>query len=131
MGHFAKVVNGKVVQVIVADQEFMDTFVDNTPGEWLKTSYNTRGGVHYDENKQPDGGVPFRKNFAGIGYSYDKNLDAFIPIAPYPSWVLNPESCLWNPPVEYPTDGLHIYKWDEATVNWVIDDAVPPLTPEA
>lgn len=112
MGHFAKVVNGKVVKVIVADQEFMDTFVDDTPGEWLQTSYNTRGGVH------SAGGVPLRKNFAGVGYSYDKELDAFIPIPPYPSWILNPESCLWNPPVPYPTDGK-AYEWDEATTSWI------------
>ena len=73
MGHFAKVVNGTVTQVIVAEPEFFDTFVDSSPGEWIQTSYNTFGGVH------KLGGTPLRKNYAGIGYTYDKTKDAFIP----------------------------------------------------
>ena len=82
MGHFAKVLDGKVTQVIVAELEFFDTFVDTSPGTWLQTSYNTRGGIHYGQDGQPDGGVALRGNYAGIGYSYDPIDDAFI--APMP-----------------------------------------------
>ena len=111
MGHFAKVVDGKVTQVIVAEPEFFDTFVDSSPGTWLQTSYNTRGGVHVN------GGTPLRKNYAGIGYDYDASKDAFIPPQPYPSWVLDDETCLWNAPVAMPTD-KKLYQWDEATQSW-------------
>ena len=82
MGHFAKVNNGVVEQVIVAEPEFFDTFVDSSPGQWIQTSYNTRGGVHYGQDGQPDGGVALRKNYAGIGFSYDAQRDAFIPPKP-------------------------------------------------
>ena len=112
MAHFAKVVDGKVTQVIVAEPEFFDTFVDSSPGEWVQTSYNTRGGEH------TLGGTPLRKNYAGIGYTYDRQLDAFIPPKPYASWVLNEETCLWNAPVAMPTDDKR-YAWDEATTSWV------------
>jgi hypothetical protein len=112
MAHFAKVVDGKVTQVIVAEPEFFDTFVDSSPGEWVQTSYNTRGGEH------TLGGTPLRKNYAGIGYTYDKTRDAFIPPQPYASWVLNEETCLWNAPVAMPTDDKR-YAWDEATTSWV------------
>jgi hypothetical protein len=112
MAHFAKVLDGKVTQVIVAEQEFFDYFVDTSPGEWIQTSYNTRGGVHQQ------GGTPLRKNYAGIGYTYDSEKDAFIPPKPYDSWSLNEESCLWEAPVAYPTDGK-IYRWDEPTTSWV------------
>ena len=118
MSHFAKVVDGTVTQVIVAEQEFFETFVDTSPGEWVQTSYNTRGGVHYGEDGQPDDGVALRKNYAGIGFTYDRTRDAFIPPKPYASWLLNEDSCLWDAPVEYPTDGKH-YQWDEATTAWV------------
>ena len=89
MSHFAKVCDGKVVQVIVAEQEFFDTFVDSTPGEWIQTSYNTIGGQHPE-------GRPLRKNFAGIGFTYDREKDAFIPPKPEGDWVLNEETCLWE-----------------------------------
>lgn len=111
MGHYAKVVNNSVVQVIVAEEDFFETFVDTSPGEWIQTSYNTFGGVH---NK---GGEPLRKNFSGIGFSYDKELDAFIPPKPYNSWVLNEETCLWESPEPYPTDDKN-YIWDEETISW-------------
>ncbi len=111
MGHFAKVVNGTVMQVIVAEPEFFDTFVDSSPGEWIQTSYNTRGGEH------TLGGTPLRKNYAGIGYTYDRERDAFIPPKPYPSWTLNEDTCLWNPPVAYPTDDK-LYNWNEDTQTW-------------
>lgn len=121
MGHFAKVNNGVVEQVIVAEQEFFDTFVDSSPGVWLQTSYNTRGGVHYDPatgEPSADQSKALRKNYAGIGYSYDATRDAFIPSKPYASWVLNEQTCLWEAPVPYPTDGKH-YQWDEATTSWI------------
>jgi hypothetical protein len=121
MGHFAKVVDGKVAKVIVAEAEFFDTFVDDSPGRWVQTSYNTRGGVHYDpETGEPsaDQTKALRKNYAGKGYDYDATRDAFIPPQPFASWTLNDDSCLWEPPVAYPTDGK-MYQWDEDTTNWV------------
>lgn len=119
MSHFAKVDAGKVVQVIVAEKEFFDNFVDSSPGEWVQTSYNTRGGVHYGPDGKPDGGIALRKNYAGIGYTYDHLRDAFIPPQPYPSWTLNENSCLWDSPVPYPDDG-ELYYWDEETLSWVL-----------
>ena len=112
MAHYAKVENTLVTQVIVAEPEFFDTFVDSSPGEWIKTSYNTQGGVH------SDGGTPLRKNYAGVGYTYDTARDAFIPPQPYPSWILNETSCIYEAPTPYPTDGL-MYEWDEDTTSWV------------
>jgi hypothetical protein len=117
MAHFAKVVDGTVSQVIVAEPEFFNTFVDSSPGEWIQTSYNTRGGVHYGQDGQPDGGVALRKNYAGIGYTYDRTKDAFIPPKPYNSWTLDEETCLWNAPVAMPDDGK-MYRWNEETTNW-------------
>lgn len=112
MAHFAKVLNGIVTQVIVAEPVFFDTFVDTTPGEWIQTSYNTHGGIH------SSGGTPLRKNYAGIGFTYDRELDAFIPPKPYASWVLNEETCLWEAPVPHPSDGqMHV--WNEDTGAWV------------
>ena len=116
MAHFAKVNNGIVEQVIVAEPEFFDTFVDSSPGQWIQTSYNTRGGVH------TLGGTPLRKNYAGIGFTYDATKDAFIPPKPYASWTLNEDSCLWEAPVAYPDDG-EIYVWDETTTAWVLAPA--------
>ena len=127
MGHFAKVVDGKVTQVIVAEPEFFQTFVDSSPGQWLQTSYNTRGGVHY----QPDSNTPsadqskaLRKNYAGVGYSYDPTRDAFIPPQPFASWTLDDATCLWNPPVAMPTDGKP-YVWNEAAQSW--DEVAAPV----
>lgn len=111
MAHFAKVNNGIVEQVIVAEPEFFDTFVDSSPGEWIQTSYNTQGGVHIS------GGIPLRKNYAGIGFTYDKQRDAFIPPRPFNSWVLNEDTCLWEAPVPYP-NGDKIYIWNETLLNW-------------
>lgn len=121
MGHYAKVVDGKVTQVIVAKEDFFQTFVDSSPGQWIKTSYNTRGGIHYEPNSDtpsPDQSKSLRKNFAGIGYSYDATLDAFIPPKPYPSWVLDEQTGLWDAPVPMPTEGGP-YQWDESTQSWV------------
>jgi len=117
MGHFAKVQNGVVTKVIVAEPEFFESFVDDSPGKWIQTSYNTRGGVHYGQDGQPDGGVALRKNYAGIGYTYDQDRDAFIPPQPFDSWTLNEDSCLWEPPVPMPDDGK-FYQWKEADQMW-------------
>lgn len=117
MGHFAKVVDGIVTQVIVAEPDFFETFVDSSPGEWIQTSYNTMGGQH------SQGGTPLRKNYAGIGYTYDRVLDAFIPPQPYASWTLNENTCLWEAPKPYPTDGK-VYKWDEDSLDWI--EAITP-----
>ena len=120
MGHYAKVQNGIVSQVIVAEAEFFDTFVDSSPGQWIQTSYNTKGGVHYGQDGEPDGGEPLRKNYAGIGYTYDATRDAFIPPQPFTSWTLNETTCLWEAPVAYPDDG-NMYIWDEDTTSWVLE----------
>jgi len=123
MPHFAKInAMGKVETVIVAELEFFKTFVDSSPGEWIQTSYNTHGGVHYGQDGQPDGGIALRKNYAGIGYTYDHTRDAFIPSQPYSSWTLNEETCNWNPPVPYPNDG-NMYTWNEATTSWIETNA--------
>ena len=121
MAHFAKVQNGIVTRVIVAEPEFFETFVDDSPGKWIQTSYNTRGGVHYNpETGEPsaDQTKALRKNYAGKGYTYDATRDAFIPPQPFASWTLNEDTCLWDAPVAYPDDG-NIYQWDEDTTNWV------------
>jgi len=127
MSHFAKIQNNTVTQVIVAEHEFFDTFVDNSPGKWIKTSYNMRGGVYYDpETNQPaadqsvinDDEARQRKNYAGKGFTYDKTLDAFIPPKPHDSWLLNEQTCLWEPPIPRPDD-VKDYRWDEETTNWV------------
>jgi hypothetical protein len=112
MAHVAKVNNGIVEQVIVAEPEFFNTFVDSSPGQWIQTSYNTRGGVH------TLGGTPLRKNYAGIGYTYNQTLDAFIPPKPYASWSLNEDTCLWESPTPYPNDNK-FYEWNESTTSWV------------
>ena len=118
MSHFAKVTDGKVVQVIVAEKEFFDTFVDSSPGTWLQTSYNTRGGVHYGQDGNPDGGVALRGNYAGIGYTYDATNDVFYAPQPYPSWTLNNTTWIWESPVPIPEDDKR-YQWDETTKNWI------------
>ena len=110
MSHFAKVVDGKVTQVIVAEKEFFDTFVDSSPGTWLQTSYNTHGNQHPE-------GRPLRGNYAGIGYNYDATNDVFYAPQPFPSWILNNTTWLWEAPVAMPTDGKD-YKWNESITNW-------------
>jgi hypothetical protein len=110
MSHFAKVENGIVTQVIVAEQDVIDSGMFGTG--WVQTSYNTFGGVH------KNGGTPLRKNYAGIGYTYDENRDAFIPPQMFASWGLNEDTCLWEAPTPAPNDGK-IYSWDEATTSWV------------
>lgn len=110
MSHFAKVVNNKVVQVIVAEQEFFNNFVDSSPGEWIQTSYNTFANQHPE-------GRPLRGNYAGIGYTYDKENDVFYAPQPFPSWQLNTNTWLWEPPIPYPQDNKQ-YTWNESTQSW-------------
>lgn len=117
MTHFAKVEAGRVTEVIVAEADVINSGLFGSPGVWVQTSYNTRGGVHYGDDGQPDGGIPLRKNFAGIGYIYDPIREAFIPPRPFQSWKLNETSCLWEAPVEYPTDG-NLYSWNENSLSW-------------
>ena len=112
MAHYAKVDQGKVINVIVAEPEFFNTFVDSSPGEWIQTSYNTVGGQH------KTGGTPLRKNFAGIGYTYDRERDAFIPPKPFASWILNETTCQWDAPTARPQDDKQYY-WNESTTSWV------------
>jgi len=123
MGHYAKVLDGKVTKVIVAEADFFNNFVDDSPGEWIKTSYNTKGGVHYDpETGSPsaDQSKALRKNYAGLDYIYDSENDAFYEPQPFESWTLNTSTFLWEAPVPYPTDGQN-YRWDEDTTSWVTD----------
>jgi hypothetical protein len=110
MSHFAKVENGIVTQVIVAEQDVIDSGMFGSG--WIQTSYNTYGGSH------KNGGTPLRKNYAGVDFTYDSDRDAFIPPKPFASWTLNEETCLWNAPSEYPNDGKR-YSWDEETLSWI------------
>lgn len=111
MSHFAKVIDGIVTEVLVIEQDVIDTGLFGDPALFVQTSFNTHGGVHPE-------GRPLRKNYAGIGYVYDAERDAFIPPQPFASWTLDDETCLWNAPMAYPDDGKP-YRWDEATLAWV------------
>ena len=114
MAHFAQIdETNTVVQVIVAEQDFINSGAVGDPTKWIQTSYNTQGGIH------TQGGTPLRKNYAGVGYTYDLSRDAFIPPQSFPSWLLDEESCLWEAPVAYPGDE-GIYGWDEDTLSWVL-----------
>ena len=138
MGHFAKVKDDKVIQVIVADQDFIDNMgVETEPGQWIKCSYNTRGGIHYDPatgEQSADQSKALRKNFPGIGFTYDANKDAFIPPKPrdpfdrekrFNSWVLDETTCRWKAPVDIPADADTVpYRWDEDNGEWVRMTAV-------
>lgn len=124
MAHFAKMENNVVTEVIVASQEVIDSGLFGDPTSWLQTSYNTRGGIYYIPNSyppvpDPDQSKAFRKNYAGKGFTYDADIDGFIPPQPYPSWILNTTTGLWDSPVPYPDDGK-LYYWDEATLSWVL-----------
>ena len=110
MSHYAKVEGGIVTNVIVAEQDYIDT----QEGTWVQTSYNTRGGKHYaPDSSTEDGTTPLRKNYATIGDTYDATRDAFMRPQPYPSWTLNETTCQWEVPVAYPDDGK-FYEWDES-----------------
>ena len=117
MAHFAEVdENNIVLRVLVVDdsqESNGQNFLANTlglGGTWIKTSYNTNAGVHRN------GGTPLRKNYAGIGYTYDSERDAFIAPKPYPSWILDEETCVYEAPVAMPTEGR--YTWNEETTSW-------------
>ena len=111
MAHFAKVINGIVTEVLVIEQDVIDTGAFGDPSLWVQTSYNTNGGVHPE-------GRPLRMNYAGVGYTYDTERDAFIAPQPFPSWTLNEDTCLWDAPATKPYDDK-LYRWDEATLAWV------------
>ena len=117
MAHWAEIDEDNIVTrvlVVADDKEDGQAFLADElglGGTWKKTSYNTVGGVH------TNGGTPFRKNFAGIGFTFDSDKDAFIPPKPFASWKLNADTCLWEAPTPMPTDGK-LYVWDEATTSW-------------
>jgi len=112
MSHFAKVENGVVTQVIVIEQDVLNLGHWGDPALWVQTSYNTIGGSH------TQGGTPLRKNYAGVGYTYDSDRDAFIPPKPFASWVLDEDTCQWKSPTERPNDGK-MYMWRESDTSWV------------
>ena len=112
MAHFAKVESGVVTQVIVIEQDVLNLGHWGDPALWVQTSYNTSGGVHRLN------GTPLRKNYAGVGFVYDFTRDAFIPPKPFPSWVLNENTCLWDAPTPRPDDGKE-YTWDETMTSWI------------
>lgn len=123
MSHFAKIENGIVTQVIVAEQDFINQGVLGDPSAWIQTSYNTRGNVHYGQDGQPDNGEALRGNYAGVGFTYDKENDVFYPPQPYPSWAISAPTWTWTPPVPYPTDvgtpeAPTRYTWNEETQSW-------------
>ena len=135
MAHFAKLdANNVVIFVTVGRQEDDGqeaALTARTGDVYKQTSYNTRGGVHYQADGTPsaDQSKAFRKNYAGLGYTYDAGRDAFIPPKPYNSWVLNETTCLWDAPVAYPTDigtpeNPKRYTWDEDTTSWVLVEEV-------
>lgn len=120
MSHYAKVDSGIVIKVIKANEDFFDTFVDDSPGQWIRTSYNTRGGVYYEPNSNTpssDQSKALRKNFASIGGTYDSVRDAFYAPKKFNSWVLNESTCVWEAPVALPSDGKE-YEWDEENGQW-------------
>ena len=125
MAHFALLDENNIVTFVTVGRQEDDgkeaELSARTGQVYRQTSYNTRGGVYYIPNTNepgPDQSKALRKNYAGIGYTYDSVIDGFIPPKPYPSWVLDPQTCLWGAPTPYPTDGAQ-YAWDEETLGWV------------
>lgn len=117
MSHFAEIdENNIVIRVLVIEQDVLDAGVVGDPKNWVQTSYNTYAGVHLL------GGTPLRKNYAGVGYTYDIQRDAFIPPKPFDNYVLNEETCQWEPPIDMPNDG-NLYIWDDINIGWI---AIPP-----
>lgn len=116
MSYFAEVKNGIVIQVLSADQSFVNS--QPNPSAWVQTSYNTRGGVHYGPDGKPDGGIALRANYAGIGSTYDAVNDVFYAPQPFESWTISAPNWEWQPPVPYPADGKY-YIWNEPTLSWV------------
>ncbi len=118
MSHFAKLDENNIVTFVTVGRQEDDgleaELCERTGDVYRQTSYNTYGGVH------TLGGTPLRKNYAGIGFTYDEDRDAFIPPQPYPSWTLDEATCLWEAPVTYPTDDNNYY-WDENSQNWIVE----------
>ena len=112
MSYFAKIESGIVMDVIKAEQDFIDTL----EGIWIQTSYNTRGGIHYGQDGQPDGGIALRANYASLGGVYDAIDDVFYAQQPYASWIISAPTWIWKPPFPAPTDGM--YRWNEETLSW-------------
>jgi hypothetical protein len=128
MAHFAEIDTNTVLRVLVVHNDYEhqgQEFLADTlgfGGTWIQTSYNTRGGIHYGpDGHTPDGGVALRGNYAGVGYIYDPDLDAFYQPAPFPSWELNTTTYTWEAPTAYPGVPYEapFYEWDEATTSWV------------
>ena len=120
MAHYEKVLNGIVTKVIVAEEDFFNEFVDDSPGKWIQTSYNTRGGVHYKPNSNipsDDQSKALRKNYAGIDWIYDEGKDAFYPPQPYSSWIIDESTGWWKAPTSIPDDG-NKYEWYETSKSW-------------
>jgi hypothetical protein len=125
MAYFAKVLNGTVTQVIIADQNFFDEFTDSSPGNWIETSPNTRAGVIYNEDgvtPAADQSQALRKNTASKGCTYNTQLDAFIPPKPFESWILNETTCMWEAPVAMPSEG-GFWFWNETEQRWDLESA--------
>jgi hypothetical protein len=121
MTHFAKVENGFVTEVIVAEQDFIDSGAVGDASQWVQTSINTRNGVHYTPNSDvPDGGVALRGNYAVVGSVYDSENDVFYWPQPHPSWILNTTTWAWESPVPKPITNGNIC-WDEDLKNWVVE----------
>lgn len=117
MPNYAQVEDGVVIQVIVADQAFIDA--GHVGGGWIKTDYGTRGNTHYGEDGQPDGGTPLRANYASIGHLYDVENDVFYAPQPFPSWILNNSTWTWEAPIAAPApNGEDFFYWDEESVSW-------------
>ncbi len=124
MAHYAKVLDGKVINVIVADEDFINNKVDTTPGFYVQTSYNTRGGVHYQpgtNTPSEDQSKALRGNYAGIDYIYDSENDVFYNVQPFPSWTLNNTTWFWEAPVAKPNDGKQ-YMWNEDNQTWDLNE---------
>jgi len=120
MSHYAQLDENNVVVFVIhaKSNDKEDEFTESTGDVWKQTSYNTSGGVHYtDGEPSADQSKALRYNYAGIGYSYDADRDAFIPPQPHPSWVLDEATCLWVAPIAYPAEGVHV--WDEEAGDWV------------
>ena len=132
MSHFAKVENGFVTEILVAEQDYINSGSVGDPSLWIQTSYNTYGGIHYAPNtRTPDDGVALRKNYAMIGGTYDIDKDAFLYPKPYRSWVLNETTCLWEAPIQKPNDGIeeseyHFYQWNEENLSWDLIEKQKP-----
>jgi len=119
MSTFAKVLDGRVINIIVADADFIATFHDPEPGQWIETDFYTRENVHYNEDGTPSGNPPMRGNYATIGGTYDAEADAFYSQCMYPSWTLNRTTWSWEPPVPMPTY-VKQYIWNEETKSWTV-----------